>query len=183
MSKDWDTFYQNQPPLTQPAFVVAAYAHQLPGGPVLDLAGGMGRNAFYLAERGHPVVLLERSRVALEFVRAQATRQGLDIWALEADLESPHPNLPPGPFAGVLMSYFLHRPLLESTARRLMAGGLVLIEGFTTLEARRRGSQAAHYWQEGELLHPPLGLHLRAWGEGWLEGHHRTWAVWQAEIW
>ncbi|WP_027876240.1 class I SAM-dependent methyltransferase [Meiothermus cerbereus] len=182
MPKDWDAHYLNQPPLSQPAAVVAAYAHLLPVGLVLDLAGGMGRNAFFLARRGHPVILLEQSRVALEFVRAEATGQHLDIWALETDLEAPSPDLPPGPVAGIVKSYFLHRPLLERLAERLVPGGLVLLEGFTLIEAQQRGSQAAHYWQPGELLHPPPGLYLRAWAEGFLEGHHRTWAVWEKSI-
>lgn len=179
MPKDWDAHYLGQPPLNQPAFVVSAYAHRLPAGPVLDLAGGTGRNAFFLAGRGHPVILLEKSRVALEFVRREAGRKKLDVWALEADLEAPNPRLPPGPFAGIINSYFLHRPLLGLFSERLLPGGLVLLEGFTVLEAARRGSQAAHYWQEGELLQPPPGLHLRTWAEGWMEGHHRTWAVWE----
>jgi SAM-dependent methyltransferase len=183
MPKDWDTHYRTQLPIAQPAQVVAAFAHQLPHGPVLDLAGGTGRNAIFLAIRGHPVMLLERSRVALEFVRSEAARQQLNIWALETDLEVPHPNLPPGPFAGIVISYFLHHPLLERLASRLMPTGLVLIEGFTILEALRRRSQAEHYWQSGELLHPPPGLHLRAWAEGWMEGHHRTWAAWYKPPW
>lgn len=179
MPKDWDAHYLSRPPHSQPAQVVAAYTHQLPAGPVLDLAGGLGRNAFFLARRGHPVILLEQSRVALEFVRSEAARQQLPVWALEANLEAPSPSLPPGPLAGIVKSYFLHRPLLGMFVERLMPGGLVLLEGFTVVEARRRGSQAAHYWQPGELLHPPQGLRLRAWAEGWMEGHHRTWAVWQ----
>ncbi|MBO1435724.1 class I SAM-dependent methyltransferase [Meiothermus sp. CFH 77666] len=179
MPKNWDAYYLHQPPFSHPAQVVAAYAHRLPAGLVLDLAGGTGRNAFFLARRGHPVILLERNRVALAFVQAEALRQGLPIWALEADLEAPDPSLPPGPFAGIIKSYFLHRPLLAHLAERLMPGGLVLLEGFTVQEAARRGSQAAHYWQGDELLHPPPGLHLRAWAEGWMEAHHRTWAVWE----
>jgi len=182
MPKDWETHYRTQPPLTQPAQVVAAFAHHLPSGPVLDLAGGTGRNAFFLARRGHPVILLERSRAALEFVRAEAVRQQLDIWALEADLEAPEPSLPPGPFAGTVTSYFLHRPLLPRLSQLLLPGGLVLLEGFTLQEAAlRRDSRAAHYWQSGELLHPPPDLYLRAWAEGWMDRHHRTWAVWQKQ--
>lgn len=179
MAQNWDAHYLNQPPLSQPALVVAAYAHRLPKGPVLDLAGGTGRNAFFLAGRGHPVILLERSRVALGFVQSEATRLNLNIWALEADLEAPDLRLPPGPFAGIVNTYFLHRPLLALFSERLLPEGLVLLEGFTVQEAARRGSQTAHYWQEGEFLQPPPGLHLRAWAEGWMEGHHRTWAVWE----
>ncbi len=179
MPKDWDAHYRSQPPLTRPTFVVAAYAHRLPVGPVLDLAGGAGRNALFLAQRGHPVILLEQSRVALEFVRAEATRQNLEVWALEADLEAPDSSLPPGPFAGIIKSYFLHRPLLELLAERLIPGGLVLVESFTVLEGARRGDPALHYWKLGELLQPPPGLNLRAWAEGWMEGHNRTWAVWE----
>ncbi len=178
MPKDWDTYYLNHLPQSRPAQVVAAYAHRLPTGLVLDLAGGMGRNAFFMAHRGHPVFLLEQSRVALEFVQREASRQQLQVWALWANLEAPSPSLPPGPLAGIVKSYFLHRPLLELFAERLMPGGLVLLEGFTVEEAWQRGSQTLHYWQPGELLHPPQGLELRAWAEGSMEGHHRTWAVW-----
>lgn len=177
MPRDWDRHYQQNLGDSGPVFVVQSYAPLLPDGPVLDLAGGAGRNALYLAGRGHAVILLDKSSVALEQVRQQA--QTLPVWGTEMDLESGEVVLPPGPFAGVVMSLYVHRPLLAQLAQRLMPGGLVLIEGFTTLEAQRRGSHSPWYWKPGELLSVPDGLGLRAFGEGWQKGQHRSWAVWQ----
>jgi hypothetical protein len=51
------------------------------------------------------------------------------------------------------------------------------VEGFSQKEARRRGRpQSPFYWEPLELLTPPPGLHLRAYGEGWMEGF-RVFAV------
>jgi len=178
MPRDWDRFYQSEAQEERPpAFVVRAYGPFVPEGPVLDLAGGLGRNARYFLQRGHPVVLVERSREAL---RRLAGTPGLRL--LELDLEADPPaRLPPGPFAGVVMSYYVNRPLLKALPPLLAPGGLLLVEGFTRLEAQRRGRESPFYWEELELLTPPEGLLLRAFGEGWAAGGHRAWAVYAKE--
>jgi SAM-dependent methyltransferase len=178
VAKDWDQHYRALGQI-QAAFVVQAYAPFLPSGMVLDLAGGAGRNAFYLASRGHPVIVLEKNPIALEQVRSQAEAGKLPVWGVQMDLESQPISLPPGPFAGILISYYVNRELLAKLAERLAPSGLLLIEGFTTLEAQQRSSKSPWYWRPGELLAPPAGLELRAFGEGWIEQRHRTWAVWQ----
>ena len=90
MPRDWDAFYRNAPEDRPPAFVVRAYGPFVPQGPVLDLAGGLGRNARYFLQRGHPVVLVERSREAL---RRLSGTPGLTLVAL--DLEGARPPPPP----------------------------------------------------------------------------------------
>lgn len=179
MPRDWNWHYQRNLGELAPVFVVQGYGPLLPDGPVLDLAGGAGRNALYLAGRGHPVILLDKSSVALEQARREAQANNLPVWGVEMDLENGQAPLPPGPLAGVVMSLYVHRPLLGQLAERLIPGGLVLIEGFSTLEARKRGSTSPWYWKPGELLSAPEGLGLRAFGEGWQNGQHRSWAVWQ----
>jgi len=178
VAKDWDTHYREALGPLEAALVVQAYAPFLPGGPVLDIAGGAGRNAFYLAERGHPVIILEKSLIALEQVRSQAEASQLPVWGARIDLETEPVALPPGPFAGMVVSYYINRVLLPRLGQYLAPSGLLLIEGFTTLESQRRRS-SPWYWQPGELLVPSAGLTLRAFGEGWIEQKHRTWAVWQ----
>lgn len=179
MPRNWDDHYRNTLGHLSPALVVQSYAPFLPDGTVLDIAGGAGRNAFYLAQRGHRVIVLEKSSVALGQVRQQADAQNLPIWGIQMDLETENLALPAGPFAAVVMSFYVHRPLLGQLAQRLMPLGLVLIEGFTTLEAQRRGSDSPWYWKPGELLSPPAELELRTFGEGWQNGQHRTWTVWR----
>ncbi|GEM90269.1 class I SAM-dependent methyltransferase [Oceanithermus desulfurans] len=180
MPRDWDAYYQGSPEAFDPAFVVRAYGFLLPEGEVLDLAGGTGRNAFFLACRGHRVFLLEKSPVAVERVRAMAQRRRAAVHALVADLEAAPDDLPPGPFTGVVVSYFVSRPLMKRLAPRLKPGGLVLVEGFNRSEALRRGRpDSPHYWEPGELMRPPGGLELLAAGEGWQGLAYRSWAVWR----
>ncbi len=180
MPRDWDAYYRADPGAREPAFVVRAYEFLIPEGGVLDLAGGDGRNAFFLARRGRRVTLLDKSPVAVSRVREVAWRDGTAVRALQIDLEENPPVLPPGPFAGVVVSYFVSRPLVARLEALLVAGGLVLIEGFNRCEALRRGRPGSpYYWDSGELTVPPRGLELVAAGEGWQGAACRSWAVWR----
>ncbi len=174
MPKDWDAVYREADEGRPPAFVVRTYGPFLPEGPVLDLAGGLGRNARYLLGRGHPVVLVERSREAL---RRLAGTPGLSLVEMDLEAEDAPRRLPPGPFAGILMAYYVNRPLLQALPSLLLPGGLLLVEGFSRREALRRGRpESPFYWEPEELLLPPPGLSLRAFGEGEMEGY-RVYAV------
>ncbi len=176
MPRDWDAHYQKHPEVRPPALVVRAYGPFLPPGPVLDLAGGLGRNARYFLQRGHPVVLVERSQEAL---RRLAGTPGLSLVALDLEEGDALRRLPPGPFAGVVMSYYVNRPLLLALGPLLLPQGLLLVEGFTRKEALRRGRrESPFYWEPYELLTPPPGFRLRAFGEGDWEGY-RAFAVYQ----
>ncbi len=182
MPRDWDAYYQGSPEAFDPAFVVRAYGFLLPAGEVLDLAGGTGRNAFFLACRGHRILLLEKSAVAIERVRALARKRRAAVHALTADLEAAPGDLPPGPFAGAVVSYFVSRPLMSRLAPRLRPGGLALVEGFNRSEALRRGRpDSPHYWEPGELMRAPEGFELLAAGEGWQGQAYRSWAVWRRQ--
>ncbi|MER3536012.1 MAG: SAM-dependent methyltransferase [Thermus sp.] len=175
MPRDWEMVYQAAQKDRPPAFVVRAYAPFLPKGAVLDLAGGLGRNARPLLARGHRVVLVEKSREAL---RRLSGVSGLDLLELDLEAEGALSRLPRGPFAGIVLSYYVNRPLLQALPPLLAPGGLLLVEGFTRLEAQRRGrGESPFYWEELEVLTPPKGLCLRAFGEGWMAGGYRAWAV------
>jgi len=178
--RDWDAFYGSGGVLGGgPVFVVRAYAGLMPPGPVLDLAGGSGRNAVYLASRGRSVLLLDASADALARAAEMARAAGTELELARRDLEE---GLPPGldGFAGVVVSYYVQRRLLPQLPGVLLPGGLVLLEGFDRREARRRGRESSpHYWEVGELLRPPAGLEILAAGEGWLADRWRTWAVWR----
>lgn len=174
MPKDWDAFYREAQGDRPPAFAVRAYGPFLPPGPVLDLAGGLGRNARYLLGRGHPVVLVERSPEAL---RRLAGTPGLALLAMDLEAEDAPKRLPRGPFAGIVLTYYVNRSLLRALPSLLLPGGFLLVEGFSRKEALRRGRPfSPFYWEPKELLTPPPGLSLRAFGEGWMGGY-RVYAV------
>jgi len=150
----------------------------LPPGPVLDLAGGSGRNAVYLARAEHPVLLVDNNPDALAGVREEARAGGLAIQTERRDLEMGLPG-EIGGFAGVVVSYYVQRSLLDRLEALLVRHGLVLVEGYGRREAVRRGrADSPYYWDDGELLSPPAGLRLLAGGEGAMRGRWRAWAVW-----
>lgn len=113
-----------------PEVFVTAQAARLPSaGRALDLAGGNGRHALWLAERGLDVTLLDVSPVALEQAAATAARRGLDVTTLEFDcdaIDAGEAPFPRGPWAVILCHHFLWRPLFAHAARELAEGGLLL---------------------------------------------------------
>ncbi len=60
----------------------------LPGGKILDLGAGDGRQALYLAAQGFEVTAVDLSEAALEKLQRLAAQQGLKITTELADLNS-----------------------------------------------------------------------------------------------
>ncbi len=119
---------------TQPNTFFAIEAWRIPDGPVLFLAEGEGRNAVWLAERGHAVTAVDGSAVGLEKARRLAADRGVEIETVHADLAN-HP-IEPGAWAGIV-SIFGHLPpdIRREVHRRaalgLRPGGLLLLEAYT----------------------------------------------------
>ena len=96
-----------------------------PAGDVLDLACGRGRHARWLAAQGFSVEAVDRDASALA---ALAGVTGVRVRA--ADLESG-----PWPYAGcrfdgIVVTNYLHRPLLPLIEGSLADGGLLIYETF-----------------------------------------------------
>ena len=67
-------------------FLKSAYAHIPEGGHVLCLAEGEGRNAVFLALQGYQVTAVDQSAVGLDKAQALATKNGVNITTIVADL-------------------------------------------------------------------------------------------------
>jgi ubiquinone/menaquinone biosynthesis C-methylase UbiE len=111
------------------AFVVAEL-EALPPGRALDLAGGEGRNALWLAERGWTVTMVEFSRVGLEKARRLAADRGVTLELVEADVTRYEPE--PDAYDLVLVSYLQTEAVgreawLGHVTDALAPGGTVLI--------------------------------------------------------
>jgi tellurite methyltransferase len=94
----WDAKYTNREGVPdQPSAALADLANWLPSdGRGLDIAGGAGRNAIWLARRGLKVTVADVSPVGLSLAKQRAADAGVEIEAVCCDLDNPA-NLPAGP--------------------------------------------------------------------------------------
>jgi SAM-dependent methyltransferase len=143
-------------------------------GRALDVAGGAGRHALWLARRGLEVTLADVSDVALAHAAEEARREGLPLAAVRVDLEAE--PLPAGPWDVVVCTYFLHRPLFAAIAAALAPGGLLVAAHATRTNLERHPRPGPrHVLEDGELPGLVLGLELLRSEEGWLdEGRHEA---------
>ena len=140
-----------------PSDWVVRWAPQVKRGPVLDVASGGGRHARYFADRGFPVVAVDRQPQRIE---------GVEF--VQADLE----DGTPWPFAGrrfgaIVVTNYLHRPLFNSIADSLDTGGVLIYETFMAGNERfGRPSNPAFLLNPGELREAFASLRVVAFEEG-----------------
>ena len=136
-------------PTLAPSHWVSRFAPLVPEGEVLDLACGSGRHARLFAGRGHPVLAVDRDADAL------AAASGPGITTLEADLEVEGAAWPfeAGRFSGIVVTNYLHRPLMEKLCASLAPGGVLIYETFALgNEVFGKPSNPAFLLRPGELL-------------------------------
>jgi tellurite methyltransferase len=153
----------------QPSAFLTSLADLLPTrGRALDLAGGAGRNAVWLARRGLAVTLVDISSEALALARAQAERAGVTLTLQEADLEEEPP--PPGPYDLILSFNFLRRELFADFPRYLADDGLLVYLQPTHSNLQRHPRPPAPFLlKDGELPGLLAGLEVVSYREGWFD--------------
>ena len=116
----------------------------------LDVACGFGGSSLYLAALGYQVDAVDVSGVALAQVQAEASRRGLHVSLIQADLV--HWWVPPSRYDLIVVRYYLNRDLMPQLTRGLRIGGLLFVE---TRNVRylsvRPGFDPAFLLQLGEL--------------------------------
>jgi SAM-dependent methyltransferase len=158
-----------------PSPFLGELSDQLPRtGRALDVAGGSGRNALWLARRGLEVTLADVSDVALDQAAAAARAAGLRLATVRVDLETA--PLPAGPWDLLLCTYFLHRPLFATFPAALAPGGLLVVAHATRRNLERHPRPGPdHLLEEGELPGLVRGLEILHCTEGWSEaGRHEA---------
>ena len=161
------TMQLHQHDLLAPSAWVCRFAHLIVvGGAVLDLACGGGRHARYLAGLGYRVEALDRDSAAL------ATLDGVaGVATRRADVEgSPWP-FEPGRFDGIVVTNYLHRPLMGALLDALRPGGVLIYETFALgNEKLGRPSNPEFLLRPGELLQWVEGrLNVLAFEQGLVE--------------
>lgn len=136
---------------------------------LLDLACGRGRHALAAAERGLHVVALDRNADLLEELSRVPIAAPGRIETCCFDLESGHPaEAGLKGFGAIVVSRYLHRPLMPWIVSLLDPGGVLLYETFTT-EQRTLGwgpKRDAFLLREGELATAFPGLEILVYEEG-----------------
>ena len=118
------------------------------GGRVLDLACGKGRHARHLAALGHAVEAVDRDEEALAGLADLA-----GVTTREADLEGgPWPYYGHA-FDGIVVTNYLHRPLLPNLLAALGENGILIYETFMVGNERfGKPENPAYLLRSGELL-------------------------------
>ncbi|MDC0713209.1 class I SAM-dependent methyltransferase [Stigmatella sp. ncwal1] len=175
----WNQRYLEQVGGREPSRFLQSLAALLPTtGRALDVAGGSGHDALWLARRGLDVTLVDISEVALARAAAAAREVGVNLWTQQVDLEAE--ALPPGPFDVVLCLNFLHRPLFAVLPERLSPGGLFIFAQPTRNNLQRHRHPSARFLlEEGELFQWVQGLDAVSYTEGWTEEgtHEARWVA------
>lgn len=105
-------------------------AHQAPGSSgklrALDVACGFGGSSLYLASLGYRVDAVDVSGVALAQAQVEASRRGLQVNLVQADLSRWW--VPPSRYDLIVVKYYLNWDLMPRLTRGLRAGGLLFVE-------------------------------------------------------
>ncbi|MDJ0946790.1 MAG: class I SAM-dependent methyltransferase [Kiloniellales bacterium] len=135
---------------SRPSAWVERFAPLVPAvGAVLDLACGGGRHSRLFLAAGHPVTAVD---IAVSALADLAGKEGLEI--VEADLEDGGPfPLAGRSFAGVVVTNYLHRPLLPALVDAVAPGGVLIYETFARGNERfGKPRNPDHLLVPGELL-------------------------------
>ena len=165
-------------PLADPEPFVVDAVDALPVvGSAVDLAGGSGRHALWLAERGWVTTLVDVSPTAVEIARDAAKRRALQLRAEVLDLDDADPA--GGPWDLVVVHHYLNRELLARVHRLLRPGGRLVVCHPTLRNLERHPRPAADLLLgPGELPTLLGGLTFTAYFEGWTaQGRHEARAV------
>jgi len=168
----WNQRYTERPwPIDPSAWLVNNAELFTTPGRALDIAGGTGRNAIWLASRGWDVTITDVSDIAIELAAGRATSCDVTLTTLEIDLAAN--DLPGGPWDVIMLFHYLDRALFSVFARLLRPGGLV-IGSLATIRNRERNERPPlpYLLDEGELPVLIDGLDLTEYDESWEDGHH-----------
>ena len=142
----------------EPSAWVRRWAALVARGPVLDLASGAGRHARFFAARGLSVIAVDRD--------PQPMPEGITF--VKANLEDGNPWPFEGQrFGGIVVTNYLHRPLLPVLAQSLAEEGVLIYETFMAgNEKFGKPSNPKFLLRPGELLQAFAGLTVAAFEQG-----------------
>lgn len=168
----WNATWRERAGELEPAAAfLVEHAHLLPAhGKALDLAGGAGRNAVWLARRGLDVTLVDVSDVAITRAEAKAASAGVKLRARRVDLDQPLELAPL--YDLVVIVHFLDRAHRDAYAQLLVEGGLLVHVQQTVVNLERHAKPSRRFLvEQGELASwvDALGFETLVHREGWTD--------------
>lgn len=166
--------------LEPPAVFLEEHVDLLPArGKALDIAGGAGRHAVWLARRGLDVTLVDVSDVAITRAEGKASSANVTLRARRVDLDEPLELAPL--YDVVLMIHYLNRERRDAIADLLVTGGVLVAAQPTVTNLERHAHPSRTFLVEpGELEAwvRARGYELLAAREDWNdEGRHEAWVI------
>jgi SAM-dependent methyltransferase len=132
-----------------------------PGGRVLDLAAGAGRHSRLLLDMGFRVTAVDRDIEELQ----RLAGPDCDVRAIDLETGAPWPL--GGFYDGVVVTNYLHRPLLPAIRASLADGGVLIYETFAVGNERLgRPRNPDFLLRSGELLAAFADLTVVAFEQG-----------------
>jgi tellurite methyltransferase len=120
----------------------------------LDVAGGAGRHALYLADRGWRTTLIDISETGVEIARENALKRQLEIDLRNEDLRGT--DLGSEAYELILVFFYLDRELFPALIRALAPGGILIYKTYTQEHPRLSGGKGPthpmHLLEANELL-------------------------------
>lgn len=142
-----------------------------PGMRGLDVAAGRGRHALLMAGADVAVTAIDRDQARMSRLAQFASRLGLSIDTQVRDLESGEVALGEAQYDLVIVTCYLHRPLMPAIVRAVAPEGVLLYETFTTAQAARGKPTSPDYLlKPGELPRLVAPLEVIRQREGEVDG-------------
>jgi 2-polyprenyl-3-methyl-5-hydroxy-6-metoxy-1,4-benzoquinol methylase len=139
-------------------------------GRALDLAGGAGRHALWMARRGLDVTIADVSEVGLDLARRAARAEGLVVFPVQIDLEEA--PVPRGPWDAVVVHHFLQRSVFAGIANELSPAGVLAFCHPTLVNLERHAQPGPRFLLdpgEAAVLIERAGLEIVSAVETWSE--------------
>jgi tellurite methyltransferase len=167
----WNRKYREAPEawLVPDPFLEQAFSqYVLPlfprGGRALDLAGGAGRHAIWLAKQGWKVTLIDISETGVEQAKQNAGSLAPHIHFVVDDLtrfQASQTGFKTG-FDVVMAFFYLERKIFSEIVRAVRPCGLLIYKTHTLAQAKLPGGPKSptHLLEPGELLQLASGLRV-----------------------
>lgn len=160
----WDKIYSRSKFVYGKApakFLTQSFQYIPDGASVLDLGMGEGRNAVFLAQKGHKVTGVDISPIAVKKAKILAKEFGVKLQTLVADLKSY--DFKENSFDTILCFYYVDRSLIDKMKKWLKPNGLIIYEAFTKKQKEKNKNESdpdSYYLSNGELLELFSGFRL-----------------------